>query len=123
MISERLSALRLAAGKSQQEVADELHMTRSAYSSYETGRRTPPLDVLIGLARHFGTTTDYLLGLSEEAQPLPVMDERGRAVIRLYQDADPRGQSTIYHLALQEKIGYGAEGAETPEAGGSSPKA
>ena len=39
MISERLAFLRGEAGKTQDEVADELHMARSTYGSYETGRR------------------------------------------------------------------------------------
>ena len=115
MIAERLARLRLQTGLSQQDVADELHLSRSTYSSYETGRRTPPLDALIDLARFFRTTADYLLGLSDEPQPLPALDEKGRAVVRCYQDADFRGRETIYRLALQEKIQYGGtDGAPAP---------
>ena len=108
MIAERLTALRLGLGVSQDKVAQDLHMTRSAYSSHETGRRTPPVEALAPLARYFGTTTDYILGISDEPSLPPKLDERGRALIRLYQEADLRGRDTIYRMALQEKIQYGS---------------
>ena len=108
MIAERLTALRLAAGASQDKVAQDLHMTRSSYSSYETGRRMPPVEALAPLAQYYNTTTDYILGISDERNPIPQLDERGRALIRLYQEADGRGRDTIYRIALQEKIQYGS---------------
>ena len=108
MIAERLTALRLAAGAAQDKVAQDLHMTRSSYSSYETGRRMPPVEVLAPLAQYYNTTTDYILGISDERTPIPKLDERGRALVRLYQEADSRGRDTIYRIALQEKIQYGS---------------
>ena len=33
------------------------------YSRYELGKRDLPTEVLIALARFYGTSTDYLLGL------------------------------------------------------------
>ena len=34
-----------------------------------SGKRQLPLDALITLARFYGTSTDYILGLTEERQP------------------------------------------------------
>lgn len=115
MFTERLTNLRLATGRSQEAVAQDLHMTRSAYSSYETGRRTPPPEVLLLLARYFQTTTDYLLGGTDESGLPPVLDARGRAVIRLYQENDERGRDMIYRIALQEKIQYGSRQDQTED--------
>ena len=112
MISERLSALRNSTGKTQDAVAADLHLSRSTYSSYETGRRKPPADTLRDLAVYYETTADYLLGLSDEPRPLPLLDEKGRAVVRCYTDSDYRGRETIYRIALQEKLQYG--GPEEP---------
>ena len=82
-------------------------MTRSAYSSYENRRRLPPADALLLLARYYRTTADYLLGISDDPGPPPVLDERGKALIRLYQTVDDRGRDTIYRMALHEKMQYG----------------
>lgn len=60
---KRLKQLR--GEKTQEKVADDLGLSRRAYSSYETGDREPPKDVLIKLADYFGVSVDYLLERSD----------------------------------------------------------
>lgn len=60
----RLKDLREDRDLSQQEVADFLGMKQPQYSRYERGLRDLPTDVLIRLARFYGTSTDYILGLT-----------------------------------------------------------
>ena len=50
----------------QQQVADYLGMKQPQYFRYENGTRDIPSDVLIALARLYGVSTDYILGLSDE---------------------------------------------------------
>lgn len=64
-LAGRLIALRRAAGLTQEDVAMQLGIGRSAYAYYETGGSLPTLDSLSRLATVFGVTTDYLLGRSE----------------------------------------------------------
>ena len=71
MQTERIRALREDKDWSQEEVGDMLHITRRTYSAYETGVNAIPLDILAALARIYGTSTDYLLGLTDEATPYP----------------------------------------------------
>ena len=59
---ERIREERERAQLTQQEMADTLGINRRTYSSYETGVRGLPVDVLAKLADMFGTSTDYLLG-------------------------------------------------------------
>ena len=61
---EKLRALRKAAGMSQTDLANRLHMTKSVVSYYELLERSPSPDVLIKLADIFHVTTDYLLGIT-----------------------------------------------------------
>lgn len=65
ILQQRLIGLRQKEGLYQRDVADQLHIDRSTYSYYEWGKTNPPLDILIKLARFYGITTDYLLGLNE----------------------------------------------------------
>ena len=60
----RLKDLREDRDLSQQEIADFLGMKQPQYSRYERGLRDLPTDVLIRLALFYGTTTDYILGLT-----------------------------------------------------------
>ena len=55
----------------QDDVAKLLNCTQACYSHYENGRRDIPTEVLIRLAAFYGTSTDYLLGLTDEKRPYP----------------------------------------------------
>ena len=59
---ERIREERERAQLTQQEMADSLGINRRTYSSYETGARGLPIDMLAKIADIFGTTTDYLIG-------------------------------------------------------------
>ena len=65
----RLRDLREDADKSQEEIADFLGMKQPQYSRYERGVRDLPTDVLIRLARLYGVSTDYILGLTNHSKP------------------------------------------------------
>lgn len=55
----------------QKQVAIVLEITRQQYGLYESGKRTIPLDKLIKLAEFYNTSTDYLLGITDETRPYP----------------------------------------------------
>lgn len=63
---QRLEDLRIDADKTQQEIADLLHMQREVYRRYEKGIYDIPVWAVIQLAQFYGVTTDYLLGLTNE---------------------------------------------------------
>lgn len=67
----RLRDLREDHDLTQQTVAQQLHIRQNTYSQYETGMRQPPLEVIIRLALFYGTSTDYLLGVTDERTPYP----------------------------------------------------
>lgn len=52
---------------SQEKMADILGVSRSAYASYETGRRNPPVYIVIAAAKHFGINVDDLLRPQERS--------------------------------------------------------
>lgn len=54
---------------SQKQVADYLGMKQPQYSRYERGVRDIPTDVLIRLAQLYKTSTDYILGLTNNSRP------------------------------------------------------
>lgn len=50
----------------QQKLAEYLGMPQPQYFRYEQGLRDIPTDILIRLAKLYNTTTDYLLGLTDD---------------------------------------------------------
>ena len=67
----RLRDLREDSDLTQRALADYLHIRQNTYSQYETGQRQLPIDILIRLALYFDTSTDYLLGITNEREPYP----------------------------------------------------
>ena len=62
----RIKNLREDRDLTQTQIAQMLGMSQTGYSKYETGENDIPTAVLIKLADFYGTTTDYLLGRTDE---------------------------------------------------------
>ena len=65
----RIRDLREDNDYTQKYVAGKLHCSQQVYSNYELGQRDVPTQTLIGLAKLYDVTTDYILGLSDEKKP------------------------------------------------------
>lgn len=65
----RLKEIREDRDLLQSDIAKYLNVSQVAYSYYEIGKRQLPTDLLIKLARFYDTSTDYLLGLTDERKP------------------------------------------------------
>ena len=65
----RIKDLREDNDITQKTLAEYLHVKQNTYSQYENGQRQIPIDVLIALAKFYNTSTDYILGLTNETKP------------------------------------------------------
>ena len=64
MIADKIKALREAKGITQAELARSLSITRGGVNSWEQDFSTPTPASIVELAKFFGVSTDYLLGVS-----------------------------------------------------------
>lgn len=64
-ICQRLKDLRKEKGITQREVAEALNVLQPHYARYESGVREIPLHHAITLAKFYGVSLDYLVGLSD----------------------------------------------------------
>ena len=64
----RIRDLREDADLTQKQMAKTLSCSQQAYSCYELGQRDIPTSVLIALAKFHNTSTDYILGLSNNKE-------------------------------------------------------
>ena len=67
----RLRELREENEMSQAEMAKLLRCSQQTYSRYELHTTEIPLQSLILLAEYYGTSVDYLLGITSQSQPHP----------------------------------------------------
>lgn len=63
---KRIKQLRVQAGLLQKDVIAVLNCSQQVYSDYENGRVDIPTAILISLAKLYGTTSDYILGLCDD---------------------------------------------------------
>ena len=61
ILADKLIELRKKNGWSQEELAEQLGVSRQAVSKWESGASIPDLDKIIRLSGIFGVSTDYLL--------------------------------------------------------------
>lgn len=61
MLSEKLYKLRKNSGLSQEQLAEQLNVSRQAISKWEQGTAVPESEKLITISNYFGVTVDYLL--------------------------------------------------------------
>ncbi len=66
---KRIRDLREDADLKQRELAEILCCSQRVYSNYERGELDIPTEILIKLARYYGTSTDYILGLTDRKTP------------------------------------------------------
>lgn len=66
MLGENIKKLRSLRGLSQVDISKALHVSKQCVSNWENDNILPSIDMLVKLAKFFGTSTDYLLGLNEQ---------------------------------------------------------
>ncbi len=69
MYYARLKDLREDKDLVQKQVAAHLGIDQRVYSNYETGKREIPTRFVIALAKYYHTSTDYILGLTNNPTP------------------------------------------------------
>ena len=74
---EELKAARIKAGLTQQQIADEIGITKSTYCGYETAKRNPDPQRIKQLAKVLHISADTLLdtGIGKEKSPAPAEAE------------------------------------------------
>jgi len=80
----KLKTLRIQAGLTQKQLAEQIGVTKSVVSFYELRERAPSPEVLIKLAAVFHVTSDYLLGdESERTIDISGLNDEDEQAVRL----------------------------------------
>lgn len=65
----RLKRLRKSCNLTQEQLACALGVPTLWINKYETGKTQPSVEIIVKIAKYFGVTTDYLLGVSDQTHP------------------------------------------------------
>ncbi len=61
----RLRDLREDMDLTQDQLVKILQMHKTTYTNYEQGKREPPFELIIKLAKFYNVSTDYIAGLTD----------------------------------------------------------
>lgn len=74
-LRERLLQLKKEKGALQLEIATAIGVSLRTYQRFEYGDREPTASSIVALAKFYGVSTDYLLGVSDNPHPEGNRDE------------------------------------------------
>lgn len=96
-IPERLVEIREANGYTRKKLAEELGRPYATVTKYETGEREPGHTYIIEIAKKFGVTTDYILGIEKSPAPAEADtgDKRLDGIIGNYHQLNEAGQQQL----------------------------
>lgn len=95
VFSKRLRQCRMSQGLTQRQIAEALGIDRSTYAYYEVDKTNPDFEVFCRIARLYGVTADYLLGL-------PPVDMAARARMREKEGVCPYGVDEAGMMKMAE---------------------
>lgn len=100
-IPERLVEIREANGYTRKKLAEELGRPYATVTKYETGEREPGHTYIIEIAKKFGVTTDYILGIEKSPAPAEADtgDKRLDGIIENYHQLNEDGQQQLAEQA------------------------
>ena len=88
ILADKIVSLRKKAGWSQEELAEQLGVTRQSVSKWEGAQSVPDMDKVVQMSRLFGVTTDYLLKDEIEEQAAALVEESPLRRVTMGQAAD-----------------------------------
>ena len=98
VFAERLRTIREKAGKTIQEFADTLEVSKSIVEKWEGGKREPSLRTLSDIAFRLDVPTDYLLGLTDSDGSSKDMNINDRAKAILDRARDQSDEQALFFV-------------------------
>nr|WP_106779937.1 helix-turn-helix transcriptional regulator [Lysinibacillus timonensis] len=99
---ERLKLLRISRGWEVADIADKIGVHRSTFAGYETQKKFPPIEKLSKIAYLLHTSTDFLIGLTDDPSPVKTSRELKEYLLEtknLHWDGIPLTEEQLKPLA------------------------
>jgi transcriptional regulator with XRE-family HTH domain len=100
--ARRIRERRIALGLSQEQLADAIQTVQATVSRYERGENDPTAEVIATLARVLHTSSDWLLGLSENVS-ISISSESDltdteKEILEVIRTSTPNKQKVIINI-------------------------
>jgi transcriptional regulator with XRE-family HTH domain len=79
------------------------NLAHSAIYAWKTGKAKPSADAIIKIAKYLNVTTDYLMGLTDEMQPL-VLSAEQKELLTLYDNMGENNKNELLTIARNKSL-------------------
>ena len=112
ILADKIISLRKKCGWSQEELAEQLGISRQSVSKWESGMSVPDLEKIVKMSALFGVSTDYLLKdeieetlpsetyETDDMEVRPVSMEEANAYMDLVKETAPRFATAIPAIVM-----------------------
>jgi transcriptional regulator with XRE-family HTH domain len=98
-IGTRIKALRREKGLSQDDLARQVGVSRSAVAQWETGRTGQVTGNLSRIAGALDASVEFLVYGNDKTGPGTLSQGDELAMLRLYRECEPEDRQTLLHIA------------------------
>ena len=74
MLGQNLKDMRIKNKYNQEDIAEQLGVTKQTISNWEKGKRTPDINHLIKLANIYQVTLDNLIGIDKRTEDIELLN-------------------------------------------------
>lgn len=74
MLGQNLKDMRIKNKYNQEDIAEQLGVTKQTISNWEKGKRTPDINHLIKLANIYQVTLDSLIGIDKRTEDIELLN-------------------------------------------------
>ena len=74
MLGQNLKDMRIRNKYNQEDIAEQLGVTKQTISNWEKGKRTPDINHLIKLANIYQVTLDSLIGIDKRTEDIELLN-------------------------------------------------
>lgn len=106
IFSDNIVFLRGKRNRTQQELANELILTRSRYISYEYGKSEPPIEILVRISKYYHISIDLLVTVDIRKYKLEEMINLPGNKILVPVTMDSAGNNYIEIVPQKASMGY-----------------
>ncbi len=103
-VAENIKYLRNIFGYTQMQVADGLHLCRSTYALYETGKKVPGADTIVDLADFYHVRVDTILQSENDRFVNEIIftdrcKDQLLSLVEIFYQLSPHGQGCLLERA------------------------
>lgn len=103
-VHDRIKGLRIHRAMTQKDFSNALGVSVVSIQNWENGNKKPSMSAIVSIAKFFGVTTDYLLGIAPNKEAdFSLLSQTEQKLLSDYRSLDKYGKNAVIAICAVEK--------------------